>query len=79
MMYRLKFLYNDSTATHMEYYSGGTYIFHGEKYACITGFHSDAKLFRSQKTAESAYNKLHKSCVNVPSDYEIEDCSSHIL
>lgn len=78
-MYRLRFIYNDSTATQTEYYSGGTYQFHGEKYACITGSLSEAKLFRSQKTAENAYNKLFKSCANVPSDYEIEDCSSHIL
>lgn len=79
MMYRLKFIYNDSTATQTEYYSGGTYQFQGEKYACISGSLSNAKLFKSHKTAESAYNKLHSSCVNVPDDYEIENCSSHIL
>lgn len=77
-MFRLLFVYNDSTAGGTDYYIGGAYQFQGEKYAC-TGSRKDAKLFKSRKTAESVYNKLHKSCVNVPSDYEIEDCSSHIL
>lgn len=69
-MYILKFIYHQGVRT-VEYYGGGTYQFGGEKYAVLSS--SNPKLFKSAKSAENSYHKLMKSCVNVPSEYVVEE------
>ena len=65
-MYYIVFHYiNQSTET----YSGGFYIFQGEKYACLDN--SNPKLYKSKKVAENAAKKLLNSCVNTGSDFEV--------
>lgn len=54
-----------------EYISGGSFVYQGEKYACITNVFKDAKRYSSYKVAVNARNKLFSSCTNVPSEYEI--------
>lgn len=71
-MFRLAFIYDEFTYSRREYYLGGSYIFQGEKYACI-GNREDAKQFKSIKVAENAYKKIYMSCTNVPETFEIEE------
>lgn len=69
-MFVLKFIYHQGVEQ-VEYYGGGTYRFGGEKYAVLSS--RNPKLFKSAKTAENSYHKLMKSCVNVPSEYVVEE------
>lgn len=65
--YVLRFLYNNH---HSEYYGGGSYMHHGEKYARLSD-NTTSKRFTSVKRAENAYAKLFESCCNIPCEYEI--------
>ena len=70
VIYRLMFIYNDGC--HPEYYCGGTYIYDREKYAVVSENWKKAKLFKSEKMAQNAYDKLYKSCINVGCACEIQ-------
>lgn len=69
MKYIIKLKYPDYKTA--EYVSGGSFIYQGEKYACITNVFTDAKRYSSYKRAISARDKLFASCTNVPTEYEI--------
>lgn len=71
-MFKLAFIYDDFTYLKRDYYLGGSYIFQGEKYACI-GNRENAKQFKSKKVAENVYKKIYATCTNVPNKYEIEE------
>lgn len=67
MMYKIVFRYHFNQES--ETYSGGTYIFQGEKYACFDC--KNPKLYKSAKVAENSARKLAESCVNTSSFFEI--------
>ncbi len=63
--------FKDFMSPHYEYYSGGSYMYNGEKYA-IYGSIQEAKRYASKKLAESSARKLAEGrCVNVSPYYEI--------
>lgn len=66
--YMIKFLYIDGSPP--EIYSGGTYIFNGEKYACFNN--NNPKVYKSKQLAERSAKKLSLSCSNTEAyHYEI--------
>lgn len=70
-MYKIVFHYWDSRQS--ETYSGGTYIFQGEKYAAFD--YKNPKLYKSRKVAENSAQKLMLSCVNTSTNYDIVEVS----
>lgn len=53
----------------VDIYSGDTYIFKGEKYACFDSLYP--KLYKSEKIAENCAKKLIKSCANTGDSFEV--------
>ena len=65
-MYYIVFHYsNQSTET----YSGGFYIFQGEKYACFNN--RSPKLYKSKKVAKNAAKNLINNCANTSCNFEV--------
>ena len=66
-MYKIIFHYTDGS--HDETYAGGSFVFSGEKYAMLND--RKPKLFKSEKVARNAAEKLLGSCVNTGVAYTI--------
>ena len=52
-----------------ETYGGGSYVVNGEKYAVLDD--EKPRLYKSERVARNAAEKLIRSCVNVGVDYSI--------
>lgn len=64
--------FKESMGRHREYYSGGSYMYDGEKYVNYGRGIQDAKRYTSRKIAENSAQKLARgNCVNVTPYYEI--------
>ena len=59
----------------MGYVMGGTFRIRGKKYAKLTHFPKEAKIYSTPEKAKPAVKKLAKSCENIPSHFfvEVED------
>lgn len=59
----------------MGYIIGGTFRIRGRKYAKLTHFPSEAKLYSTPAKAKAAGKKLSVTCENVPTHFfvEVED------
>lgn len=66
-MYYIVFYYHDKHGA--EIYSGGSYVFQGEKYACFDCV--NPKLYKSEKVAENVAKKLLNSCTNTGCGFEV--------
>lgn len=66
-----KIIFHDIGCMPDETYGGGSYIFQGEKYAVLND--EEPKLFKSEKVARNAAEKLLASCVNTGVSYSIEE------
>lgn len=66
MKYKINFYYNNGMT---ETYSGGTFVFQGERYAIFDCM--NPKLYNSKKIAENSAKKLIISCVNTSPNYEV--------
>lgn len=67
MKYKIVYSYHDGSRS--ETYSGGSYIFQGERYAAFDD--RKPKLYKSRKVAENSAEKLICSCVNTSTTYKI--------
>ena len=71
-MYYIVFHYHDHSK---EIYSGGSYIFQKEKYACFDS--GNPKLYKSKKVAENTAKKLFNSCANTGCGFEVLEWSEN--
>lgn len=66
-MYKIVFYYHDMHST--ETYSGGSYIYQGEKFACLDN--RNPKLYKTEGIAKRSAQRLYESrCVNLPYDFD---------
>lgn len=56
------FVLLENTKWGQEYYEGGTYMYHGEYFPCITSKIDEAKKYSTRKRAENACNKINMKC-----------------
>lgn len=64
--------FKEFASIHCEYYSGGSYIYGGERYATFGRGIQEAKRYATRKLAESSARKLaNGKCVNISQHYEI--------
>ena len=53
------------------YYTGKTYIYQGEKYACCSYDEKDAKVYKSEKVAKKSAEGICIHCENGTCNYSI--------
>lgn len=68
-MYKIVFRYAGGQAD--ETYGGGSYIVNGEKFAVLNN--ENPKLYRSERVARNAAEKLFESCVNTGVEASVEE------